>query len=237
MAVSPAAIYVLYPRMVRRAARTSSSAPARRVLGVSGPGRPKLIRSTLCANLLSVEWCASHNKDRFNLMQIYTIGHSNHTQGHFLDLLTGAGVQVLVDVRSNPNSRWATFANGDNLKEILESVLIRYIYLGDALGGRPSDSDSYDDETHKADYQAIRKKEYFRHGIKRLLAVLGGYRVCIMCAEEDPTSCHRNLLIAEDLRQAGVEVFHIRGDGRIQTDEELWKERVGVAVNQRPLPL
>jgi len=170
-------------------------------------------------------------------MQIYTIGHSNHTQGQFLDLLTAAGVQVLVDVRSNPNSRWATFANRDNLKEILKSVLIRYIYLGDALGGRPPDSDSYDVQTHKADYDSIREKEYFRHGIERLLAMLRGYRVCVMCAEEDPTSCHRNLLIAEDLRQAGVGILHIRGDGRIQTDEELWKEKVGVAVNQRPLPL
>jgi len=105
------------------------------------------------------------------------------------------------------------------------------------LGGRPSDSDSYDQQTGKADYQAIREKEYFRSGIKRILGGLRRYRVCIMCAEEDPTSCHRNLLVAESLRQAGVIVFHIRGDGRIQTDEELWKEKVGVAANQYQLPL
>jgi uncharacterized protein (DUF488 family) len=156
-------------------------------------------------------------------MQIYTIGHSNHTQEQFLNLLTNARIQVLVDVRSNPNSRWATFANRDNLKEILESVQIQYIYLGDALGGRPSDSDSYGNQTGKVDYRAIREKEYFRHGISRLLDGLKRYRVCIMCAE--------------NLRQAGVKVFHIRGDGRIQTDEELWKEKVGVAANQYQLPL
>ncbi len=170
-------------------------------------------------------------------MQIYTIGHSNHTQEQFLTLLTDTRIQVLVDVRSNPNSRWATFANRDNLKEILESVRIHYIYLGDVLGGRPSDSDSYDYQTGKVDYQAIQGKEYFRHGIKRILDGLKRYRVCIMCAEEDPNSCHRNLLVAESLRQAGVKVFHIRGDGRIQTDEELWKEKVGVAANQYQLPL
>jgi uncharacterized protein (DUF488 family) len=170
-------------------------------------------------------------------MQIYTIGHSNHTQEQFLNLLTDARIEVLVDVRSNPNSRWATFANGDNLKGILESVQIQYIYLGDALGGRPSNSDSYDNQTGKVDYLAIREKEYFRHGIRSLLDELKRYRVCIMCAEEDPTACHRNLLVAEDLRQAGVKVFHIRGDGRIQTDEELWKEKVGVAANQYQLPL
>lgn len=176
-------------------------------------------------------------KDRLNLMQIYTIGHSNHTKEQFLNLLTDAGIQVLVDVRSNPNSRWATFADRDNLKGILESVQIQYIYLGDALGGRPSDPDDYDNQTGKVDYQAIREREYFRHGIDRLLHGLKRYRVCIMCAEEDPTSCHRNLLVAENLRQAGVKVFHIRGDGRIQTDEELWKEKVGVATSQYQLPL
>jgi uncharacterized protein (DUF488 family) len=170
-------------------------------------------------------------------MEIYTIGHSNHTQDQFLNLLTDAKIEVLADVRSNPNSRWAPFANRDSLKEILESTRIQYIYLGDVLGGRPSDSDSYDYQTGKADYRAIQEKEYFRHGISRLLEGMKRYRVCIMCAEEDPTSCHRNLLVAESLRQAGVKVFHIRGDGRIQTDEELWKERVGVAPNQYQLPL
>lgn len=170
-------------------------------------------------------------------MQIYTIGHSNHTKERFLDLLIAAKIEVLVDVRSTPNSRWAAFANRDSLKEILESVQIRYIYLGDMLGGRPSDSDSYDHQTGKADYQAIREKEYYQRGISRLVDGLKRYRVCIMCAEEDPTSCHRNLLVAESLRNVGVQVFHIRGDGRIQTDEELWKEKKGIAANQPLLPL
>ena len=102
-------------------------------------------------------------------MQLYTIGHSNHTKEKFLSLLTEAKIEVLVDVRSNPNSRWAAFANRDSLKDILESVQIHYIYLGDMLGGRPSDSDSYDYQTGKADYQAIQEKEYFRRGIKRIL--------------------------------------------------------------------
>jgi uncharacterized protein (DUF488 family) len=170
-------------------------------------------------------------------MQVYTIGHSNHTKEKFLDLLTAAKIEVVADVRSTPNSRWAQWTNKDSLKEILESVRIQYVYLGDMLGGRPPESDSYNHDTGKADYQAIREKEYFQRGIKRLIDGLKKYRVCIMCAEEDPSSCHRNLLVAESLRNAGVQVFHIRGDGRIQTDEELWKEKIGIAANQPLLPL
>ena len=168
---------------------------------------------------------------------VYTIGHSNHSPDTFLELLSMAKIEVIVDVRSNPSSRWASFANKDNLEEILKSVQIHYMCLGDVLGGHPSDSDSYDPQTGKVDYKIMQAKEYYRRGIKRILGGLKKYRVCIMCAEEDPTSCHRNLLVAESLRQKGVLVFHIRGDGRIQTDEELWKDKIGIATNQYQLPL
>ncbi len=170
-------------------------------------------------------------------MQIYTIGHSNHTQDKFLDLLIAAKIEVLVDVRSNPNSRWAMFANRYNLERFLKSAQINYLYLGDMLGGRPSNSEGHDTQTIKVDYQAIQEKDYYQRGIKRLMEGLKQYRMCIMCAEEDPNSCHRNLLVAESLRNVGVKVFHIRGDGRIQTDEELWKAKNGIAANQPLLPL
>lgn len=170
-------------------------------------------------------------------MNIYTIGHSNHTQEEFIDLLVKAKIEVLVDVRSNPNSRWAPFANRDILKDILRAVQIKYIYLGDVLGGQPSDSDSYDPQSSKVNYQKVGEKEYFKDGIKRVLSGSTKYHVCLMCAEEDPTLCHRNLLVAASLREEGSKIFHIRGDGRIQTDEELWKEQAGVAASQYLLPL
>jgi hypothetical protein len=42
-----------------------------------------------------------------------------------------------------------------------------------------------------------------------------------MCGEEDPTNCHRRLLVGRVLRDRGVEVMHIRGDGRVQSEEEV----------------
>lgn len=142
-----------------------------------------------------------------------------------------------MDVRSNPGSSWASYANPHDLKQILKATGIQYLYLGDALGGRTNDSDCYNPQTGKADYQAMRDKESFQRGLNRLLEGLKKYRICIMCAEEDPSSCHRNLLVGEGLRREGVQILHIRGTGRVQTDEELWKEKVGVGVNQLQLPL
>ncbi|MCD6567653.1 MAG: DUF488 domain-containing protein [Dehalococcoidia bacterium] len=169
------------------------------------------------------------------MYRVYTIGHSNLTQERLLGLLTQVQIELLVDVRSNPNSRWVPHANRKDLKKILESDGIHYLYLGNMLGGRPSDPDCYDFLTGKANYQAIQKKDYFKQGINQVVKRLKKYRVCIMCSEEDPTFCHRNLLVAMSLRQEGITVLHIRADGRIQTDEELWKEKTGVPANQYQL--
>ena len=168
---------------------------------------------------------------------IYTIGHSNHSSEIFIRLLTEAKIEVLIDIRSSPSSQWALYANPHDLKRILKTVGIQYLYLGDMLGGRPDDPSCYNSYTGKADYDQIRNKALFRQGVSRLIEGLKKYRICLMCAEEDPSSCHRNLLVGDSLRREGIQVLHIRGTGQIQTDEELWKEKTGVGANQLSLPL
>jgi uncharacterized protein (DUF488 family) len=128
-------------------------------------------------------------------------------------------------------------ADSRALKRILKSAGIQYLYLGDMLGGHPDDPDCYDSQTGKPNYQAMQNKESFQQGINQLVEGLKKYRICVMCAEEDPSSCHRNLLVGEGLRRKGIQILHIRGDGRIQTDDELWKEKAGVRANQLKLPL
>lgn len=168
---------------------------------------------------------------------IYTIGHSNHSSETFVRLLTEAKIEVLVDVRSNPTSSWVSYANPRDLKHILEAAGIKYLYLGDVLGGRPDDPECYDQQTGKADYQAMQIKALFQRGLRRLLEGSKKHRICVMCAEENPSSCHRNLLVGEGLRREGIKLLHIRGTGQIQTDDELWKERVGVETSQLAFPL
>jgi uncharacterized protein (DUF488 family) len=175
-------------------------------------------------------------KDIF-MQLIYTIGHSNSSPETFTRLLEMAKVEFLVDIRSNPNSGWVSFANSQNLKETLTAKGITYIYMGDTLGGHPSDPDCYDPQTGKVDYRIIRQKETFKRSISRLVIGSKKYRICLMCAEESPVHCHRSLLVGDALSQEGVQILHIRGDDRIQTDEELLKERAGVIASQYILPL
>ena len=67
--------------------------------------------------------------------EILTVGHSNHEEGPFIDLLRGAGVELLVDVRVNPRSRYEHF-NRSALAGSLKEAGIDYEHLGEQLGGR-----------------------------------------------------------------------------------------------------
>lgn len=152
--------------------------------------------------------------------RVLTVGHSNHSLERFLGLLAAHGVEVLVDVRSSPYSRFAPQFNREALKAALRAASVGYGFLGDELGGRPQDGDFYDDEGHVL-YGRVARSMLFVGGIERLERGLGGHRVAIMCSEEDPTHCHRRLLVARVLVDRGVEVLHVRGDGRLQREAEL----------------
>ena len=145
-------------------------------------------------------------------MKIFTIGHSNHPLEDFLALLAAAGVTTVADVRSMPASRFPWFRKAA-LAEALEQRGISYEFLGDALGGRPSDPALFT-EDGALDCERVRERDFYRRGIETLLAIARARGpVCVMCAEEDPARCHRSLLIAPDLAARGVDVEHIRKPG------------------------
>jgi len=65
---------------------------------------------------------------------VYTVGHSNVSLQAFISLLVSQRIEVLVDVRSAPYSRYVPHFNGDNLKKAVISAGIKYLYLGAELG-------------------------------------------------------------------------------------------------------
>lgn len=152
---------------------------------------------------------------------VYTIGHSNQTVEHFLNLLLAHHIEVLVDVRSAPYSRYASQFNRPNLEQTINGAGMQYVYMGHELGGRPADTALYDSEGH-ADYERMSETTDFRTGIGRLKTGLSrGITIALMCSEEDPLDCHRRLLVGTVLRRDGIEVRHIRGDGHIDDEDSL----------------
>ncbi|MFO0968578.1 MAG: DUF488 domain-containing protein [Gemmataceae bacterium] len=151
---------------------------------------------------------------------LYTVGHSNHALEAFVGLLRKHGIQVLVDVRSQPASRYLPHFNKNEVAAGVEAAGVRYLFLGAELGGRPEGRDFYDEAGHVL-YDRLAASPRFQEGIVRLERGLTRFRVAIMCSEEDPAVCHRYLLIARVMRESGVPIAHIRGDGSLQDDAEL----------------
>ena len=152
-------------------------------------------------------------------MTILTIGHSNHEVDQFIALLRLHRVTALADVRSSPHSRRYPQYCKSALNDVLRQVGIAYVFLGDALGGRPPTS-LLAPEGH-ADYARMARQPVFLAGLSRLNAGASRYQVAIMCAEADPADCHRALLIGRQLDANGTSVEHIHRDGGIETQAAL----------------
>ena len=154
-------------------------------------------------------------------LMIYTIGHSNHPLEIFLNLLSRYQIEVMADVRSSPySSAYISHFNKETIAHSIRTKGIKYLFLGDMVGGQPRDEEFYDGDGYVL-YGRLAESTEFQNGIARIISGIERYRVALLCAEEDPTKCHRRLLIGRVLREDGVNVLHIRGDGRVQTEEEV----------------
>ena len=145
---------------------------------------------------------------------VYTIGHGGLSVTGAVELLKGERVQYVVDVRSKPYSRYQREFCRRDLSPALAKHTIRYVYMGDLLGGRPKDPDCY--TAGHVDYKKYQSKPFFGVGISRLQrAVDQGLRVCLLCSEGDPARCHRSKLVGVALEERGIDVRHILTDGTI----------------------
>jgi uncharacterized protein (DUF488 family) len=154
--------------------------------------------------------------------EVLTIGHSSHSMERFLELLQGAGVTAVADVRSAPYSRHVPQFNHDALKATLRGAGVAYVHLGKELGGRPQDRTQY--RGGVVDYEQIARTEVFQAGLRRVLDGAATHRVALMCAEADPLDCHRCLLVARALATRGVPVRHVLADGATATHADIEDE-------------
>src|SRR5438128_4047002 len=111
-------------------------------------------------------------------MRLYTIGHSNIRMAEFLDLLSRHGVEVLVDVRTAPYSRYCPQFNRPELRQAIEAAGLRYCFAGKALGGKPADV-RLRGEDGAPDYDKIAASHPYEDGLSQLLALAAEHCVAI----------------------------------------------------------
>ncbi|MGC1484131.1 MAG: DUF488 domain-containing protein [Candidatus Acidiferrum sp.] len=152
-------------------------------------------------------------------ISLFTVGHSSLDLAEFLEQLTSHQIKIICDVRSRPCSfRFPQF-NREPLEACLASVGIQYEFLGESLGGRPSDPRAYHADG-VVNYELRRKAADFCAGIERALELCRTSNSALMCAEEDPLQCHRFLMIGPSLVERGVTPLHIRRGRELESQRD-----------------
>jgi uncharacterized protein (DUF488 family) len=159
---------------------------------------------------------------------LLTVGYGSSTLDVFLALLAREEVAYLIDVRSKPYSRYKPEFNREALAARLAEAGVRYVFMGDLLGGLPDDPACYTDG--KVDYEKVRARPFHQQGVERLrTAQAQGLGVALMCACGKPEKCHRSKLIGVSLQRAGIPVVHLDQQGR-----RLDQEAVMMRLNASP---
>ena len=124
---------------------------------------------------------------------VWTIGYEGATVERFLEALTSAGVEVVVDVRAVASSRRPGFSK-TKLAANLAGAGIAYLHLrglGTPADGRAAARAGRHDEMRAVFLEHLATPD--AHIALAALADLvgAGRRACLLCYEADPGTCHR----------------------------------------------
>ncbi len=150
--------------------------------------------------------------------ELFTIGHSTHPVDYFIDLLKKHSITAVCDVRSYPYSKYNPQFNREALKEELKRNNIAYVFLGKELGARSDNPNCYIDG--RVQYNYLVDEPSFQQGIIRLKKGMKKYSIALMCAEKDPITCHRTILVCREMRSHTKQIKHILANGEIETNQE-----------------
>ena len=151
---------------------------------------------------------------------IYTIGYGSRSIAELIEVLHQHEIVYLIDVRSAPYSRYKPEFSKAALANELEQKGIRYVFMGDSIGGRPDDETCY--VNGKVDYEKVKATEFYQRGIERLhTAFTQQQSVVLMCSEGKPEACHRCKLIGVTLTTQNIPVIHID-----ENDEQMTQEQI-----------
>lgn len=152
---------------------------------------------------------------------MWTIGHGTRSLAELVELLRGAGVSQLVDVRTIPRSRHNPQFNRDTLPEALAETGIAYLHLPGLGGLRRPRPDSVNGGWRNTGFRGYADHMHtpeFARNLDVLIERSRSRPTAVMCAEAVPWRCHRSLL-ADALTVRGIRVEHILGAGHSELHE------------------
>jgi uncharacterized protein (DUF488 family) len=163
------------------------------------------------------------------LVNLRTVGHGTLPQEDFTALVSGAGIEVVVDVRSFPASRRHPQFGREAMERWLPDAGIAYRWEPRLGGRRRARPDSPHGALRVAAFRGYAdhmETDEFRDAIDDLLAEGGTRPVAVMCAESVWWRCHRRLLADAVVLLRGTAVEHLFHDGRIDPHRPTPEARV-----------
>jgi uncharacterized protein (DUF488 family) len=145
-------------------------------------------------------------------MQLMTIGFTQKAAERFFELLASNGVDLLLDVRLNPDGQLSGFAKRGDLPFFLRRLVNSdYLHLPILAPTQEIMSDvrkDHDWATYTSRFEALMDERGVPDALDR--AMFEGHTCCLLCSEAKPNECHRQL-IAERLKRVwgDVEVVHL----------------------------
>ncbi len=156
-------------------------------------------------------------------MPILTAGYGNRGFAGFVALMKRHGVTHVVDVRSVPQSSYWEDFRRPRLQRILPEAGLRYVYMGDTLGGVP-DSPILCKDPEAVPLEPLFDAPELHLGLDRLIQAAEDRVVCMMCGCLRPHRCHRSRLIGEALARRGIEVTHLDDKGEPVSHSQVIEE-------------
>ncbi len=150
---------------------------------------------------------------------IYTAGHGLLPLEELLDNLSRHHVTAVVDVRSQPFSGRAPQFNKDALSAALKARGITYVWMGQALGGRPTDD--LRTATGAPDYERMAREPATVAALDKVVEAAKRRRIALLCSESRPEGCHRTRMLEPQLELRGAVVEHILPDGALTSQPTL----------------
>lgn len=152
-------------------------------------------------------------------VELYTFGHGRLAAGDITELLAGAGITSVVDIRSAPGSRHNPDVARSELQRWLPEHGVAYRWDKRLGGFRKTPADSPDvawrGDAFRA-YAAHTRDPRFLAAMDELTDTLALARTAVMCSEAVWWRCHRRVVADFAELARAVPVRHLMHDGRLQ---------------------
>lgn len=161
--------------------------------------------------------------------QVWTFGHGTLPADEFVELVKGAGIERVLDIRSFPGSRRNPQHGREQMAQWLPAGGVTYQWDQRLGGRRKVDPDSRNVALRHPSFRAYADHmdtEEFHAGFDDLLDLAAQEKVAVMCSETLWWRCHRRLLSDALTLLRQVEVNHLFHDGKVRPHPPMTEARV-----------